>query len=750
MVENVPQEEDTFFQYIDLNSLDFFFEIKDEIFDPSASVSAIEENKLPEKKRDKLDKSVISTSSSKTSKSKMSKKAKKNQQKKKMKQKEKEKEDLELAKKDSKNGIYSLKPIKEKNQKKDKNQNKQKIDQQKQEIIKMKMMEELINETKKIMDAMGGDDNEINTSTNQNENQNQKHEQTGHKNKKGKNKNKKNKENKENNYKEKEMEKEEKKKNKEKEDKEGSKKVDDFIKSIKEKKEKKEKEMQQENIKLLFFNKYKYLFTFDPSNRLKLRDDNSAIDEDIIKDLFEIISTKIVDNKELIKEFLVLIDSIAEILYSTPENRKNEKNIELFLLSCIKLINENLPNYSDENKFILIINVFYSIIKVKLELQGEFPNLFNKLYSEIDQSKLLNSLDKNIKENNKYDIKENVELINALFCYFLAEFFNNGDKKEYTYLNNLINSYSVLFKEKTKEQKNEIYQDENIELFKTKYNTISILMKLGSLFDIKKSNFYSLSIKASKELQTFFKSVQQKLTNDNISYYMSMILILLQQYIFNMDLFYELDPNLYEKIFNLLLTLVDNEPFNDLSNSSIMTEKNKFIEDLKLNELSLNSDDSISKYIMILMKLFKFFDKENNKGEFNLNYIKYFQKVLNFVLEISQSYLKNKYIALLQRELKAKFENNSDIIKKLFNEIIDIINNIIESKNINAIKNFKNLSKFYGDYDKFIEEIISYIKNEFNKGEISHNDEIKIILLLSNFTYFYRSSFNQRIKISKR
>ena len=190
MVENVPQEEDTFFQYIDLNSLDFFFEIKDEIFDPSASVSAIEENKLPEKKRDKLDKSVISTSSSKTSKSKMSKKAKKNQQKKKMKQKEKEKEDLELAKKDSKNGIYSLKPIKEKNQKKDKNQNKQKIDQQKQEIIKMKMMEELINETKKIMDAMGGDDNEINTSTNQNENQNQKHEQTGHKNKKGKNKRK--------------------------------------------------------------------------------------------------------------------------------------------------------------------------------------------------------------------------------------------------------------------------------------------------------------------------------------------------------------------------------------------------------------------------------------------------------------------------------------------------------------------------------------------------------------------------------
>ena len=81
------------------------------------------------------------------------------------------------------------------------------------------------------------------------------------------------------------MEKEEKmkNKNKEKEEKEGNKKVDDFIKSIKEKKEKKEKEMEQENIKLLFFTKYKYLFTFDPSNRLKLRDENSIIEDYIIK-----------------------------------------------------------------------------------------------------------------------------------------------------------------------------------------------------------------------------------------------------------------------------------------------------------------------------------------------------------------------------------------------------------------------------------------------------------------------------------
>ena len=56
MEENVPQEEDTFFQYIDLKSLDFFFEIKDEIFDPSVSVSAFEENNYQKRKEINLTK----------------------------------------------------------------------------------------------------------------------------------------------------------------------------------------------------------------------------------------------------------------------------------------------------------------------------------------------------------------------------------------------------------------------------------------------------------------------------------------------------------------------------------------------------------------------------------------------------------------------------------------------------------------------------------------------------------------------
>ena len=54
MVENTSQDINSFFQYINLNALDYFFEIKDEIFDPSISLSSFEENKLPEKKKGQI------------------------------------------------------------------------------------------------------------------------------------------------------------------------------------------------------------------------------------------------------------------------------------------------------------------------------------------------------------------------------------------------------------------------------------------------------------------------------------------------------------------------------------------------------------------------------------------------------------------------------------------------------------------------------------------------------------------------
>ena len=201
-----------------------------------------------------------------------------------------------------------------------------------------------------------------------------------------------------------------------------------------------------------------------------------------------------------------------------------------------------------------------------------------------------------------------------------------------------------------------------------------------------------------------------------------------------MDLFYELDNTMYEKIFNLTQNLIETTPFNDIENNpSIYEEKNKFIQNLKFNELSLNSDDSISKYQMLLFKLFKFYDSNNNKGEYNSVYIKYFQKVLNITFYITQHYLKDKYISLLQRELKTKIDNCENITKIIFEEILEKISKIIETKNITLIKNYKNLSKFYSSFETLIDEIISYIKTNYsnNESKIEENEEIKIILLIS-------------------
>ena len=86
-------------------------------------------------------------------------------------------------------------------------------------------------------------------------------------------------------------EKEKKEKERKKKEKEEKEKLEreEMERIEREEKEKKriEIEIQQENIKLLFYTKYKYLFVFDPSNRLKLRDESNLIDSDIINDLFE-------------------------------------------------------------------------------------------------------------------------------------------------------------------------------------------------------------------------------------------------------------------------------------------------------------------------------------------------------------------------------------------------------------------------------------------------------------------------------
>ena len=672
------------FQFINLENFDYSFSISKQIFDPiSISFKTLENEEIDKKNIKKKEKSVISTqtSNSKNLDKKTKQAIKKNKQK--LKKKEEEKaEELKLAKQDSKNGIYSIKLTKEDKKKKEK-EKKQKINLIKQQQINNeKIKNQIIKNTFNMIETF------INEKNNINENENDK-KQNENKNKKKKNKNNKKNENKDLN-------------NEIKNEIENNKKVDDFIKSIKAKKENEKKENSKENLKMNFFNKYKYLFILDPTFRLKLRNIENSIDEEIINDLFSMIKKSNILEKEILKDSCVLIDSLNEIIYSNL----NENLLKNFISNNINLINEfsNQIENENENYFILICNILYSLIKLKNELNKEIEINIENLFEII-----IENIKKNLNEFKDFNIKSNNFLINNLLLYFLIRIFKN-DKNEIIenllnkFLENIINNFNI--------------KEENLEKFKILFFNVKFILKLFNIFETKKEKFYSLNIKTTKFIENNFNLIQEKIFKLNSKKYLNIIFYVIKIYIFNMDLYYYLETNLFEDFFNLLKIVTEKEPFiNEFE------EKKLFFKDFELNTLSFNSDDGISNYCMILMKIFKFFDKENFDEKI---YIEYFKKIIEIVLDIKQKYLFDKYLQLLSRELNNKI--NIKISNEIFNFILNKILNI--QKNIKEIKILKEFIQFYKKFDLIKNNVINYIKNVDN-SEIK--EQINILFLLSFF-----------------
>ena len=532
------------------------------------------------------------------------------------------------------------------------------------------------------------DENEITTSI---QKQKQQNENNNNKNKKNKkNKNKKN-ENKDLNI---EI----------KNEIENNKKVDDFIKSIKAKKEIEKKEKLKENLKMNFFNKYKYLFILDPTLRLKLRNNEISIDEEIINDLFSMIKKNDILEKEILKDSCILIDSLNEIIYS---NNFEENLINNFISNNINLINEysNQIENENENYFILICNILYSLIKLKIELNKEIEINIEKFYEIV-----INNIKKNLNDFKDFNIKSNNNLINNLLLYFLITIFKSDNNEIIenlinNFLENIINNINI--------------KEENLDKFKILFFNVKFILRLFNIFEIKKDKFYSLNIKTTKFIENNFNNIQENIIKLNSKKYLKIIFYVIKIYIFNMDLYYYLETNLFDDFFNLIKIITEKEPFiNEFE------EKKLFFKDFELNTLSFNSDDGISNYCMILMKLFKFFDKDNF---FDVNiYTEYFEKIIEIVFDIKQKYLLDKYLQLLNRELNSKI--NIEISNKIFNFILNKIINI--QKNIKEIKNLKEFIQFYKKFDLIKNNVIDYIKN-VNNSEIK--EQINILFLLSFF-----------------
>ena len=592
-----------------------------------------------------------------------------------------------LEKQDSKNGIYSIKPINKKQKEKEKKQI-QKINQMKEKQVQyLKQLESKLEKENEVLNEEDNNDSNIHQNIN---------------NKKGNKKKNKNK-NKDNEFYEKEY----------KDDKEGNKKVDDFIKSIKAKKEKIEKEKGKENIKLIFLNQYKYLFTLNPSNRLKLREENNSIEDEILINLFNIISKSNLNEKENIKDISILIDSLGEIIY----NKNDENLINFFVKNCLDLIHNQINNMYDDNIFSLLLNVCYTLMKIQNKKINEFNDLKEK--TEIIYNISKNLFEKDIKENQNIDLKTNNNLIKSLLFNFILLYLL--DLKELEIPKQLINNYNNLIKQKSNEK-----EDTDFDLFRIKLSTLNFLLHLKDIFDIKKSDFYSLNIKTTKLFFDYMANIQEKILKENISCYYNIISLILSHYIYNFDFFYEFDNKLYDDIFELFKFITENELFINQKE-----DKNNFIKNIDFNILSLTSDDSISKYLMILMKIFKLFDKDDLNYDL---YVDYFSNVLDFVLDIKLSYLNEKYLTLLQRELNGKI--NQELSKRLLNVLLRKINKISKDKEIKIIRGLKDLIIFYRKFDLIKDECLTVIQN-MNSELI--DDEITLLFLISFFDVKYKN-----------
>ena len=675
------------FQYINLFKIDYKYKIFKGIFDTSNAISTLLENEIEKEKNFKKKEKSIISSNTKISKKEAKQIQKKNAKKRKNEEEERKEQELMLEKQDSKNGIYSIKPINKKQKEKEKKQI-QKINQMKEKQVQyLKQLESKLEKENEVLNEEDNNDSNIHQNIN---------------NKKGNKKKNKNK-NKDNEFYEKEY----------KDDKEGNKKVDDFIKSIKAKKEKIEKEKGKENIKLMFLNQYKYIFTLNPSNRLKLREENNSIEDEILINLFNIISKSNLNEKENIKDISILIDSLGEIIY----NKNDENLINFFVKNCLDLIHNQINNMYDDNIFSLLLNVCYTLMKIQNKKINAFNDLKEK--TEIIYNISKNLFEKDIKENQNIDLKTNNNLIKSLLFNFILLYLL--DLKELEIPKQLINNYNNLIKQKSNEK-----EDTDFDLFRIKLSTLNFLLHLKDIFDIKKSDFYSLNIKTTKLFFDYMANIQEKILKENISCYYNIISLILSHYIYNFDFFYEFDNKLYDDIFELFKFITENELFINQKE-----DKNNFIKNIDFNILSLTSDDSISKYLMILMKIFKLFDKDDLNYDL---YVDYFSNVLDFVLDIKLSYLNEKYLTLLQRELNGKI--SQELSKRLLNVLLRKINKISKDKEIKIIRGLKDLIIFYRKFDLIKDECLTVIQN-MNSELI--DDEITLLFLISFFDVKYKN-----------
>jgi len=294
-----------------------------------------------------------------------------------------------------------------------------------------------------------------------------------------------------------------------------SKRVDDFIKNLKEKKlaqVKTNEPNQKQFLKQSFYEKNKFLFILDPTQRLRLRDPNSILSKDVIIQFFEMVNlifgnfdlrSKVDENemdfiRQNIKEYNMIADNLMEIC----EN-KNDVVLTLFTAeSYISHVRKTFANFSSD-----FYNANFNLIK---------SLLLNSLYSALKYLANMLSESNSLKGGNSEDYYKKVynsslKLLHSIeisFSFFCAENEKNLNKHV-----DLIERSNLFGNNEVKEDGNIVSCDKSVADY---FNSFSVNNNLISEYNFKEDenlNFYLLlkvilfaSMKNISAIKKAFKS----------------------------------------------------------------------------------------------------------------------------------------------------------------------------------------------------------------------------------------------------
>lgn len=518
-----------------------------------------------------------------------------------------------------------------------------------------------------------------------------------------------------------------------------SKRVDDFIKNLKEKKLAKATTSQPESkqyLKQSFYDQNKYLFILDPTQRLRMRDPNGTLSKEIIIQFFELVNSifskfdfanenesEIDYIKQNIKEYNILVDNLMEVC----EN-KNDVELTLFTanqyLNNVKKIYEKFSDFIHAN-FSLVKNLFfnclYSVLKYFANLLDDNNNLkattddYKKIYNSA--IKLLDSINSYLNffcEENEKNLNKHVELIEKNNILNKDNNENNYDINVANYLNCFgkknLNEYN--FKE---DENLNFYLLTKVILFAAVKNIVTIKKAFDSFCSKQTDETNAADSNQKINLNSFF--LLGNTTNDKNQIGFGKLINLFTNSLCN------LKSNQIQSE-NKKDSEVKNE---EISNEVIEIETKK--RSKKSKNIANSSSSSIdyavfSQYLSCL----KFFTKLNLSFETQKNKIqnlmitvsKLIVSLLNEIKAIFLSNFANEFYLAINRMIQIYIQNFKELYEtneSSYNEISDLINLALdESHQLSGIMPFSlnNKNFDYENTSKKIFENFDFISLDLN------------------------------------